>query len=249
MGPYRQGDEHPNLPEHRPKRSNRPAQGHQHHIDTLHNISTTEDATKDPAKAEVQREEPTTETDTTTAPNKIGDTETRDTWIRLSRSNLEPPKSIMKHKISSIKTINREKSLNTGKHMPELNHIERRIHHIGVLISNAEAEPDQSLQLDYTMKINKVISETKADLSGMEARFRNNIELDASRILLTYATFSSKLISTTPYKDKIETHKYELSDLESRVHERITITGELLSDMASPVASTVQEQIYRESKS
>ena len=96
------------------------------------------------------------------------------------------------------------------------------------------------------MKINKVISETKADLSGMEARFRNNIELDASRILLTYATFSSKLISTTPYKDKIETHKYELSDLESRVHERITITGELLSDMASPVASTVQEHIYRE---
>ena len=93
--------------------------------------------------------------------------------MRLSRSNLEPPKSIMRHKISSIKTINKEKSHNTGKHMPDLNHIERRICHIGALILDAEAEPDQSLQLNYTIKINKVISETKTDLSDMEARFRN----------------------------------------------------------------------------
>ena len=149
MGPHRQGDKHPDLPEHRPKRSNRPAQGHQHHTDILHNISTIEDVTKDPARVEVQREETTTENDTTTAPNKIGDTEARDTWIRLSKSNLEPPKSIMRHKISSIKTINKEKSQNTGKHMPDLSHIGHKIYRMGVLILDAEAEPDQSLQKFY----------------------------------------------------------------------------------------------------
>ena len=246
MGPHRQGDKHPNLPEHRPKRSDRPAQGHQHHVNILPNIFTIEDATKDPARAEVQREEPTTESGTTTAPNRTRDTEAGDTWTRLSRSNLEPPKSIMSHKISSIKTINKEKSHNTGKHMPDLSHIGHKIYHIGALILDAEAEPDQSLQRDYTTEINKVISETKTNLSEMEARFCNNIKLDASWIFLTYATFLTKLISTTPYKDKLETRKYELSDIENRIHDRITITRKLLSDMASPVVSTVQEHIYRE---
>ena len=80
----------------------------------------------------------------------------------------------------------------------------------------------------------------------MEARFCDKIELNESWILLTYTTFSTKLIFTAPYKDKLEVCQYKLPDLESRIHDRITITMKLLSDMVSPVISTVQEHIYRE---
>ena len=91
-----------------------------------------------------------------------------------------------------------------------------------------------------------MISEARTDLSNIEANFGGNIELDVSWTLLAYATFSTKLIFTAPYKDRQEIYRYELPDLESRIHNRIVITKKLLSDIASPVQSTVQEHIYRE---
>ena len=49
-----------------------------------------------------------------------------------------------------------------------------------------------------------------------------------------------------PYKEKLDIYRYELPDLERRIHNRIIVTKELLSEMTSPVKSTVQEHIYRE---
>ena len=77
----------------------------------------------------------------------------------------------MNYKISSIKSIPRDKSLDTDKHIPDLINTRHKINHIGALIQEAEAALDQSQQRDYTTEINKVISETKTDLSDMEARF------------------------------------------------------------------------------
>ena len=174
------------------------------------------------------------------------DAEAETTWTRLSKSNLQPPRSIMNHKLCSIKSIPREKSPNTGNYIPDLLDTQHRIDQVGSLIQEAETASNHSQQRGYTTKINKMISETRTDLLNIEANFGGNIKLAVSWTLLAYATFSTKLIFTAPYKDKQELYRYELQDLESRIHNRIVITKRLLSDIALPVQSTVQEHIYRE---
>ena len=178
--------------------------------------------------------------------NGAVDAEAETTWTRLSTSNLQPPRSIMNHKLCSIKSIPREKSPNPGNYIPELSDTQHRIDQVGSLIQEAETASNYSQKRGYTTKINKMISEARTDLSNIEANFGGNIKLDVSWTLLAYATFSTKLIFTAPYKDKLGIYRYELPDLESRIHNRIIVTKELLSEMASPVKSTVQEHIYRE---
>ena len=165
--------------------------------DLLH-AHNMEEITKDLAEAGALQEASTIESGTTATPNRARDTEAETTWTRLSRSNLQPPETIMEYKISSIKDISRDQDLDTTEHISDLTDTKHRIDQIGVFIQEAEAILDPSQQREYTTKINKIISETKTDLLDIEARFGNNIELNVSWTLLAYATFSTKLIFTAP---------------------------------------------------
>ena len=141
----------------------------------------------------------------------------------------------MNHKLCSIKSIPREKSPNTGNYIPELLDTQHRIDLVGSLIQEAETASNHSQQRGYTTEINRMISEARTDLSYIEANVGGNMKLGMSWTLLTYATFSTKLIFTAPYKDKQELYRYELHNLESRINNRIVITKRLLSDIALPV--------------
>ena len=96
--------------------------------------------------ARAQQEAPTTENKATTAHDGAVDADAETTWIQLSTSNLQPPRSIMNHKLCSIKSIPREKSPNTGNYIPELLDNQHRIDQVGSLIQEAETASNHSQQ-------------------------------------------------------------------------------------------------------
>ena len=49
-----------------------------------------------------------------------------------------------------------------------------------------------------------------------------------------------------PYKKKLDNYKYELSDLINRIHKRIRIIKQPLTEMTSPVQSPTHEHVYGE---
>ena len=49
-----------------------------------------------------------------------------------------------------------------------------------------------------------------------------------------------------PYKEKLDNCKYKLPDLRSRIHNRIRIIKQRLTEMTSPVQSPAQEYVYGE---
>ena len=121
--------------------------------------------------------------------------------------------------------------INNMAELPELKHM---ICQIEALIQKAETLQDPTRQHEYTQKINKLISESKTNLLDFEARLGNNIEtleLDVFWTSLVYATFYTNLIFMAPYKEKLYIYRYELPDLRSRIHNRIHITKQLLTDM------------------
>ena len=84
------------------------------------------------------------------------------------------------------------------------------------------------------------------DIAARHGDDINTIELDTLWDSLDYATFNINMIAMAPYKKRLDVHKHELSDLRSRILQRIQITTQHLTEMKSPIQSPLQEHIYGE---
>ena len=95
----------------------------------------------------------------------------------------------------------------------------------------------------------KRINELTSSLLDIEARHGDdtgNIELNNIWTSLIYAHFNNNMTFMTPYKEKLDNCKYELPDLRSRIHNRIRIIKQRLTEMTPPVQSPAQEYVYGE---
>ena len=90
------------------------------------------------------------------------------------------------------------------------------------------------------------MSELKTKLLTLEAVQWKTQELNILWTSLVYAHFKNNMILMAPYREKLYVYRYELSDLRSRINNRITITKRCLAEITSPVKNPIQEYIHRE---